>query len=52
MQILLEREKNFVVGCALSCIRKLMFKVFNQAWIAQNKEGGFVEDEALKDWGM
>jgi len=40
-----------IVGCALSCIKKLMFKVFNQAWIAQNKEGGFVEDEALKDWG-
>ena len=40
-----------IVGCALSCIKKLMLKVFNQTWIAQNKEGGFVEDEALKNWG-
>jgi len=40
-----------IVGCASSCMKKLMLKVFNQTWIAQNKEGGFVEDEALKDWG-
>jgi len=32
-------------------VKKLMLKVFNQAWIAQNKEGGFVEDEALKNLG-